>query len=119
MQDLKKQLQQTEQEANVLRQKTHTLEQEIDKQTAEIKQLQQKKIAGNEAEAKKLNTTIQELQKEKTELEARLNRITKEASAGMPSRTPKMPNDMHTKLQLKVKHKLPKKKALFTFDQVL
>lgn len=104
MQDLKKQLQQTEQEANVLRQKTHTLEQEIDKQTAEIKQLQQKKIAGNEAEAKKLNTTIQELQKEKTELEARLNRITKEASAGMPSRTPKMPNDMHTKLQLKVSY---------------
>uniref|UniRef100_A0A1Q3FM92 Putative myosin-2 heavy chain n=1 Tax=Culex tarsalis TaxID=7177 RepID=A0A1Q3FM92_CULTA len=101
MQDLKKQLQQTEQEANILRQKTHTLEQEIEKQTAEIKQLQQKKVAGNEAETKKLNTTIQELQKEKTELEARLNRITKEASAGMPSRTPKVPNDMHTKLQLK------------------
>lgn len=101
MQDLKKQLQQTEQEANVLRQKTHTLEQEIEKQTAEIKQLQLKKTAGNDAEAKKLNTEIADLQKEKVELEARLKRITKEATAGMPSRTPKTPNDMHTKLQLK------------------
>ncbi|XP_021702065.1 myosin-2 heavy chain isoform X2 [Aedes aegypti] len=99
--DLKRQLQVIEQEANVLRQKTQTLEQENEKYTAEIKQLQQTKSKTGDAETKKLNNTIQELQKEKSDLEGKLKRITAESSASLPSRTPKTPNDMHTKLQLK------------------
>lgn len=102
--DLKRQLQVIEQEANVLRQKTQTLEQENEKYTAEIKQLQQTKSKTGDAETKKLNNTIQELQKEKSDLEGKLKRITAESSASLPSRTPKTPNDMHTKLQLKVWH---------------
>ncbi|XP_065081064.1 myosin-11 isoform X2 [Ochlerotatus camptorhynchus] len=101
VQDLKRQLQVIEQEANVLRQKTQALEQENEKYTAEIKQLQQTKAKDSEAETKKLNGTIQELQKDKSELESKLKRITAESSTGMPSRIPKAPNDMHTKLQLK------------------
>ncbi|XP_062706338.1 myosin-2 heavy chain isoform X3 [Aedes albopictus] len=99
--DLKRQLQVIEQEANVLRQKTQALEQENEKYTAEIKQLQQAETKGNDADTKKLNSTIQELQKEKSDLESRLKRITAESSANLPSRSAKVPNDMHTKLQLK------------------
>ncbi|XP_062547558.1 myosin-11 isoform X2 [Armigeres subalbatus] len=99
--DLKRQLQVIEQEANVLRQKTQTLEQENEKYTVEIKQLQQTRASDFETETKKLNSTIQELQKTKSDLESRLKRITAESSANLPSRTPKAPNDMHTKLQLK------------------
>ncbi|XP_055546462.1 myosin-2 heavy chain isoform X2 [Wyeomyia smithii] len=98
--DLKRQLQVVEQEATVLRQKTQHLEQENDKYAHELKQLQSK--TENETTAtKKLNSTIHDLQKEKDELEAKLKRIVEQSSSGLPSRTPKNPTDMHTKLQLK------------------
>jgi seryl-tRNA synthetase len=95
-----------EQEATVLRSKTQTLEQENDKYLAEIKKLQlqaarQKTVTTN-AEIKKLKDSLDVAEKERDELEAKLNRILDESGKGLPSRMPKVVTDMHTKLQLKV-----------------
>ncbi|XP_058818505.1 myosin-2 heavy chain isoform X2 [Topomyia yanbarensis] len=99
--DLKRQLQVVEQEATVLRKKTQTLELENEKYSAEMKQLQQEKASSENAASIKLENTIQDLQREKNEIEGKLKRITEQSSMGLPSRTPKSPTDMHSKLQLK------------------
>ncbi|XP_058448086.1 myosin-2 heavy chain isoform X2 [Malaya genurostris] len=99
--DLKRQMQVVEQEATVLRKKTQTLEQENEKYSAEIKQLQEEKLSNEEAASKKLVNTIQEMQREKSEIEGKLKRITEQSSTGLPSRTPKVPSEMHSKTQLK------------------
>ncbi|XP_049288075.1 myosin-11 isoform X2 [Anopheles funestus] len=103
-QDLKRQLQVIEQEATVLRAKTQSLEQDNEKYQAEIKKLQtvQKPTgAMSAADKKKLTDSIDQLEKEKQELEVRLKRIVQESTAQLPTRLTKHPTDMHTKLQLK------------------
>nr|XP_040235446.2 myosin heavy chain, non-muscle [Anopheles coluzzii]XP_040235447.2 myosin heavy chain, non-muscle [Anopheles coluzzii] len=104
VQDLKRQLQVIEQEATVLRAKTQSLEQDNEKYQAEIKKLQAKaKPAGatSAADTKKLTDSIEQLEKEKQELEGRLKRIVQESTSQLPMRLAKSPNDMHTKLQLR------------------
>uniref|UniRef100_A0A182P6F0 SOGA coiled-coil domain-containing protein n=1 Tax=Anopheles epiroticus TaxID=199890 RepID=A0A182P6F0_9DIPT len=101
-QDLKRQLQVIEQEATVLRAKTQSLEQDNEKYQAEIKKLQARKpSATSAADTKKLTDSIEQLEKERTDLEARLKRIVQESTSQLPMRMSKNPNDMHTKLQLK------------------
>ncbi|XP_053677295.1 myosin-2 heavy chain [Anopheles nili] len=101
--NLKRQLQVVEQEATVLRAKTQSLEQENEKCLAEIKKLQAgpKPSATSAADTKKLTDTVDQLEKEKKDLEARLRRIVQESTGQLPVRTAKNPTDMHTKLQLK------------------
>ncbi|XP_049538261.1 myosin-2 heavy chain [Anopheles darlingi] len=103
-QDLKRQIQVVEQEATVLRAKTQSLEQENEKYQSEIKSLQQqarKSTGTSAADTKKLNDTIDQLQKDNQELDRRLQLIIKESSSQLPARLPKNPTDMHTKLQMK------------------
>uniref|UniRef100_A0A182M105 SOGA coiled-coil domain-containing protein n=1 Tax=Anopheles culicifacies TaxID=139723 RepID=A0A182M105_9DIPT len=103
-QDLKRQLQVIEQEATVLRAKTQSLEQDNEKYQAEIKKLQTaQKPTGtmSAADKKKLTDSIDQLEKEKHELEVRFKRIVQESTAQLPTRLSKNPTDMHTKLQLK------------------
>ncbi|XP_035911133.1 titin homolog isoform X2 [Anopheles stephensi] len=103
-QDLKRQLQVIEQEATVLRAKTQSLEQDNEKYQAEIKKLQAappKATATAAADKKKLTDSIEQLEKEKTELEVRLKRIVQESLSQLPVRLSKSPTDMHTKLQLR------------------
>ncbi|KFB39173.1 hypothetical protein ZHAS_00006510 [Anopheles sinensis] len=102
--DLKRQLQVIEQEATVLRAKTQSLEQENEKHQTEIKKLQAVRKTSTTTSAvdtKKLTDNIEQLEKDKQELEARLKRIVQESTSQLPSRLPKNPTDMHTKLQLK------------------
>ena len=109
VQDLKRQLQVIEQEATVLRAKTQSLEQDNEKYQGEIKKLQAKaKPAGatSAADTKKLTDSIEQLEKEKQELEGRLKRIVQESTSQLPMRLAKSPNDMHTKLQLRVSFKV-------------
>ncbi|XP_052868864.1 uncharacterized protein LOC128274644 isoform X1 [Anopheles cruzii] len=104
-QDLKRQLQVVEHEATVLRAKTQSLEQDNEKYQSEIKTLQlqvsRKPSATTAADTKKLNDTIEQLQKEKQSLDTRLRCIVQETTKQLPTRTPKNPTDMHTKLQMK------------------
>ncbi|XP_058122187.1 myosin-2 heavy chain [Anopheles ziemanni] len=102
--DLKRQLQVIEQEATVLRAKTQSLEQENEKHQTEIKKLQAVRKASTTTPAvdtKKLTDNIEQLEKDKQELEGRLKRIIQDSTSQLPSRLPKNPTDMHTKLQLK------------------
>lgn len=105
-QDLKRQIQVVEQEASVLRAKTQSLEQENEKYQSEIKSLQaasaRKSTGASAADTKKLNDTIEQLQKDNQELDRRLQLIIKESTSQLPARLPKNPTDMHTKLQMKV-----------------
>uniref|UniRef100_A0A182F192 Uncharacterized protein n=1 Tax=Anopheles albimanus TaxID=7167 RepID=A0A182F192_ANOAL len=104
-QDLKRQIQVVEQEASVLRAKTQSLEQENEKYQSEIKSLQaasaRKSTGASAADTKKLNDTIEQLQKDNQELDRRLQLIIKESTSQLPARLPKNPTDMHTKLQMK------------------
>ncbi|XP_050076426.1 uncharacterized protein LOC126563761 isoform X2 [Anopheles maculipalpis] len=102
--DLKRQLQVIEQEATVLRAKTQSLEQDNEKYQAEIKKLQAaapKATATSAADKKKLTDSIEQLEKEKHELEVRLKRLVQESLSQLPVRLSKSPTDMHTKLQLR------------------
>uniref|UniRef100_A0A182NAM2 hydroxymethylglutaryl-CoA lyase n=1 Tax=Anopheles dirus TaxID=7168 RepID=A0A182NAM2_9DIPT len=102
--DLKRQLQVIEQEATVLRAKTQSLEQDNEKHQAEIKKLQAARkptSTSPAADTKKLTDSIEQLEKDKQELEVRLRRIIQESTSKLPSRIAKSPTDMHTKLQLK------------------
>jgi hypothetical protein len=49
-----------------------------------------------------MKTTIEELEKERDELEAKIKRVLEDSVEKMPARTPKVFSDMKTKLQLKV-----------------
>uniref|UniRef100_A0A182K3T5 SOGA coiled-coil domain-containing protein n=1 Tax=Anopheles christyi TaxID=43041 RepID=A0A182K3T5_9DIPT len=105
-QDLKRQLQVIEQEATVLRAKTQSLEQDNEKYQAEIKKLQAVRkptaaATASAADTKKLTDSIDQLEKDKHELEGRLKRIVQESTSQLPTRVAKNPTDMHTKLQLK------------------
>uniref|UniRef100_A0AAG5DGW0 SOGA coiled-coil domain-containing protein n=1 Tax=Anopheles atroparvus TaxID=41427 RepID=A0AAG5DGW0_ANOAO len=103
--DLKRQLQVIEQEATVLRAKTQSLEQENEKHQTEIKKLQAARKTSTSttpaADTKKFTDSIEQLEKEKQDLEVRLRRIVQESTSQLPLRLPKNPTDMHTKLQLK------------------
>jgi transcriptional regulator of heat shock response len=98
-----------EQEASVLRTKTQTLEQDNEKLLAEVKKLQLQN-ARNSVKAStvsnkdgdKMKATIDELEKERDELKAKIKRVLEDSVEKMPARTPKVFSDMKTKLQLKV-----------------
>ena len=107
--DLKRQLQVVEQEANVLRTKTQTLEQENEKLLAEIKKLQLQ-VARNAIKPSSTvvtkdsdKTKIEELEKERDELKAKIKKVIEDSADKLPARTPKVFSDTKTKLQLKVK----------------
>lgn len=108
---MKRQLQVVEQEANVLRTKTQTLEQENEKLLSEVKKLQVQ-AARNSLKATapvtntselKMRTTIEELEKERDELKAKIKKVLEDPVDKLPARTPKVYSDIKTKLQLKVK----------------
>ena len=99
-----------EQEANILRSKTQTLEQENDKLLAEIKKLQlqgarnSSKIVGannKENESENFKSLHKEMQQECENLRSKLKQL-ESGPYKLPERTPKVYNDTKTKLQLKV-----------------
>lgn len=99
-----------EQEATVLRTKTLTLEQENDKLLAEVKKLQvtnarsaiKSPATVNTKEVDKMKASIEELEKERDELRAKIKRVIEDPVEKLPPRVPKVFSDMKTKLQLKV-----------------
>lgn len=100
-----------EQEANVLRTKTQTLEQENEKLLSEVKKLQVQNAKNsikttapvvNSKDTDKMKTTIEELEKERDELKAKVKKILEDPADKLPARIPKVFSDMKTKLQLKV-----------------
>lgn len=109
--DLKRQLQVVEQEASVLRTKTQTLEQENEKLLSEVKKLQLQTARNsikatatiNSKETDKMKTSIEELEKERNELKAKLKRVLEDSAEKLPARTQKVYSDIKTKLQLKVR----------------
>jgi hypothetical protein len=108
---LKRQLQVVEQEASVLRGKTQTLEQENDKLLAEVKKIQLQAARNSIKSTAPVNTdkmkaSIEELEKERDELKAKLKKVLEDPADKLPARTPKVFSDMKTKLQLKVKASL-------------
>lgn len=99
-----------EQEATVLRTKTQTLEQENDKLLAEVKKLQLQVARNtvkpaatlNNKETDKFKITIEELEKERDELKAKIKKVLEDSADKLPPRTPKVFSETKTKLQLKV-----------------
>lgn len=132
---LKRQLTVIEQEASVFRGHTKTLEQENQKLLAEIKSLQNQiknppktsLLSSNDAkENAKLKTTIESLEKEKSELNARIKKILEDPTDKLPPRTRKPFSDAMTKPQLKVTKILIKsflkaftKSSLKAFNKIL
>lgn len=58
--------------------------------------------AANSKDADKMKTTIEELEKERDELRAKVKKILEDPTDKLPARIPKVFSDMKTKLQLKV-----------------
>lgn len=108
--DLKRQLQVVEQEASVFRTKTQTLEQENEKLLAEVKKVQLQAARNsvksittiNNKDAEKTKITIEELEKERDELKAKIKKVLEDPVDKLQARTPKVFSDTKTKLQLKV-----------------
>ncbi|XP_063703120.1 titin homolog isoform X2 [Culicoides brevitarsis] len=108
--DFKRQLQLVEQEASVLRSKTQKMEAENEKLNTEVKKLQLQVARAKASSNNKLNEigsdpktkeTLEKLEKEKNELQAKLKTILEEATEKLPARTPKKYSESLTKLQLK------------------
>lgn len=94
-----------------MRTKTQTLEQENEKLLSEVKKLQLQNARNsikstvpvtNSKDADKMKTTIEELEKERDELRAKVKKILEDPTDKLPARVPKVFSDMKTKLQLKV-----------------
>lgn len=105
---VRKQLQEKEQSAETMRAqvaKLTILETENERLVKENKRLTLRKGGSmernGEAELPKLKDALSQAQKERDELTARVKRMTLEAEAKLPSRTPKRVNDLTPKSHLK------------------
>lgn len=111
---MKRQLQVVEQEATVLRTKSQTLEQENEKLLAEVKKMQLQVARNsikataipNSKEVEKMKTSIEELEKERDELQIKIKKVLEIPAEKLPPRTPKVFSETKTKLQLKVSSNL-------------